>query len=113
MDGNCHVVSDAENSTKCVGTQAEMSMLTHKLKALSFLLHWVIVRTSAKYLYFGCLDFTCLAFTGTLHEYTIHTETSACGDEFEHFLIEFLYISNNLHVLNDGTIIECYEVYGF
>ncbi len=110
VNSNSHVVANAENCSKCVGTQTEVSKLTHVLETLSFLLHWIVVRACAKHFYFCCLYFTCLAFAWTFHKFTIHADASSCCDELEHLFIELFNIGNNLHILDGRAIIECYEV---
>ena len=57
VDGHCHVVADAHNSTKGVGTQTHVGVLTHHLKALTLLLHRIVVATQAVNLETGGLDF--------------------------------------------------------
>ena len=42
MDSDCHVVANTEYSAEGIGTKTQVTILTHVLKTLSFLLHWVV-----------------------------------------------------------------------
>ena len=60
VNRHCHVVTDTHHSTKGVGTQTHVGILTHILKRLSLLLHRVVGRTFTKHLDVGCLHFHSL-----------------------------------------------------
>ena len=47
MDGDGHVVTDTEDSTESVCTQAQVSVLAHILEALTLLLHGIVARATA------------------------------------------------------------------
>ena len=52
-----HIVADAHNCPKGICTQAHVSVLTHLLERLSFLLHGVIVTAETINLYTFAMDF--------------------------------------------------------
>ena len=74
VDSHGHVVADAHDSTKHIGTQAQMSMLAHILKTLSFLLHRIVSTASAINLNAFALDFAGLTLSWTLYQSADHTD---------------------------------------
>ena len=100
VNGHCHVVTNAHDSTKCIGTQAHVGILTHHLKGLSFLLHRVVGTTKAENLDFGGIHLRCLPCSRTLDECSANSDARTSGDKFELFCIELSRIDNDLHVFD-------------
>ena len=88
-----------------------MTMLAHILKALAFLLHRIVAATCAIEFYLLTLYLHALACTLTLNENTRGTDTRTCGDLLEQSLVETCGVYNQLHILDGGTIVECYEIH--
>ena len=110
MNGNRHVVTNAENGTKSVGAQTQMRIFTHVFKALSLLLHGIVRR--AKTIDFDgfALDFYTLACTLTLYQCSCYPDTCACSNAFELFSIHRCGVDNNLNVVDGRTIVERNEI---
>ena len=106
MYGDGHVMTNAEHSSKSVCTQTHMSVLTHILKRLSFLLHRIVCTTSAKHLNLSGLNFNTLSCTLAFNQCTLYAQASTCCDKFEHLCIKLFHISNNLYILYGTTIIQ-------
>ena len=111
MDGNSHIMTNTHHGTKSIGAQTEMGILTHSLKALSLLLHWIIIATQAINLYAFTLNFTGLTCPLTFHQFTHSTDTGTCGNLLQQVFIYLVWSYNYLYVLNCRAIIQCNEIY--
>ena len=49
VNRHCHVVTNAEDGTKSIGTETKMCVLAHIFKRLTFLLHGIVVATSSEH----------------------------------------------------------------
>ena len=87
MDGDGHVMANAEDSTKSIGAQTQVSVLTHILEALSLLLHRIVAWATTVELQFGSLDLAGLSFALALDELTGSTDARTGSDALEQFLI--------------------------
>ena len=56
VDGHRHIVTDTHHSTKGIGTQTHMGVLTHSLERLSLFLHGIVVATETVDFKLGSLD---------------------------------------------------------
>ena len=111
MDSHCHVMTDAHHSTKGIGTQTHVGILTHHLKRLSLLLHRIGIIAHAIKFQTCCLYLTTLSCTLTLNECSNSTDTRTSSDIFQQLFIELRRINNHLNILDSRTIIQGYEVY--
>ncbi len=110
MDGNGHVMADAEHCPEGVGAQAQMGILAHILEALSLFLHGIVGRTESIDFDFLALYLTSLPLALALHERTDHAKASPCGDTLERFGIHLGGIDHHLDVVDGRTIIESDEI---
>ena len=110
MNGNRHVVTNAENGTKGVGAQTQMRIFAHVFKALSLLLHGIIRR--AKTIDFDgfALNFNALTSTLALHQCSCYPDTCTCCNAFELFSIHRCGVDNNLNVVDGRPIVEGNEI---
>ena len=111
VNGNGHIVTDAEDCTKRIGTEAQVGVLTHILKALSLLLHGVVTRTGTQYLYLGRMDLTGLTGCGALAELTLDTEARARRNLLEELFVKLVCVGNYLHIVDGRAVIECNKMY--
>ena len=88
MDSHRHVVADAHHSTKGIGTETEVSILTHVLEALSLLLHRIVA--AAETVDFDAFALNLNALTGTLALYqgTYYADAGTSGNLTELILID-------------------------
>ena len=56
MDSHRHIVTNAHHSAEGIGTQTHVGILTHCLKALTFLLHGIVIATETIDLKLGSLN---------------------------------------------------------
>ena len=113
MDSHCHVVTDTHHSTESVGTQAQMSILTHILKALALLLHRIIGAAGAIDFNAFALNLTGLTLGGTFHKGADYTDAGTCRDEFQFLFANGSRVNDHLHVLDGRAIVEGNKVNGF
>ena len=110
MDGHRHIVTDAHHSTKGVGTQAHMGILTHSLERLALLLHGVVVAAETIDLQLGGLDLTGLTSTLALYQHALGIDAGTCGDVLQQLLVKLGGVNDNLYVLDGRTIVQRDEV---
>ena len=110
VDSNRHVMTDAHHSTESICTQTHVSVLSHILEALAFLLHWVVVTAETVDLDCLCLNLRCLTLTLALNESTLNVDTSASGNLLQHLIIKFIRVCYNLDVLDGRAIVQGDEV---
>ena len=111
MDGDGHVVTDTEDSTESVCTQAQVSVLAHILEALTLLLHGIVTRATSVELQLRSLDLAGLSFALALHELTGGTDARTGSDALEQLLIHRRGVNDNLNVLNGRTVVQGNEVH--
>ena len=111
MHRHCHVVANAEDSAKCIGAQAHVSVLTHKFKGLSLLLHRVFSVTSAVNYDFSCLNFSSLTSTLTFYECTCYSKASTCCYLLQQLFVKLVNIGNNLHIVNGRTVVKSDKIH--
>ena len=112
MDGDGHVVADAEDGAKGVGAQAQMGILAHVLEALTLLLQGVGGRAKTIDLDLLTLDLAGLPLALTLHERADHAEAGSRGDALERLGIHRGRIYHHLDVVDRRAIVEGNEIYG-
>ena len=61
VDGNGHVVTDAEHGTKCIGTRTQVGYLAQELHGVTLLLQGITVIAGAKHLNLACLNLSLLS----------------------------------------------------
>jgi hypothetical protein len=113
MDGNGHVVPDAEHSTERVGTQAHVGELAHVFEALSLLLHGIVAGAKTVDLKLGVLYLNALTLALTLDELTGGADARTRGDALQGVGIDLLGIDNNLDILNGRAVVQRDEVNSF
>ena len=88
VDSHRHVVADTHHGTKGVGTETEVSILTHVLEALSLLLHWIVA--AAETVDFDAFALNLNTLTGTLALYqgTYYADAGTSGNLAELILID-------------------------
>ena len=106
-------MTDAHDGAECIGTQTQMSILTHILKTLTLLLHRVVitaktVKHDVLTLYFGGLT-----LCGTLNKGSLHADTCTGSYLLKQFGIYRCGINNNLYVLDCGAVVQRDEIHGF
>ena len=121
MDGHGHVVADAHNGSEGVGTETQMSIFTHDLEALAFLLHGIGVVAEAVNDDLGGLDLAGLTSALALDEDTLGADAGTGGDVLEGEGGGTVLdtggnshsggIDDYLDVLDGGTIVESDEVH--
>ncbi len=87
MDSHRHVMTNTHHGTKGVGTEAQVSILTHVLKALTLLLHRIIATAETVNFNAFALDFNTLSGTLTFNQSTYCTDAGASGNLTELILI--------------------------
>ena len=88
VDSHCHVVTDTHHCTKGIGTETEMSILTHILETLTLLLHWIITAAESVNLYAFALDLYALTGTLALYQGTYYADAGTSGNLAELILID-------------------------
>ena len=84
MNRHCHVMADAEDGTKGIGTRTQVSYRAEVFHGETFLLKRVLLRIScAIYLDAICLNLRRLPLTHRLYERTFAANTTAGGDGLE------------------------------
>ena len=78
MNSHGQVVSNTHHGTESIGTQTEMSVLTHIFETLSFFLHRVIVSAQSIDFNTFCLYFGTLFRAFALHQFPLHADTGSC-----------------------------------
>ena len=79
VNGNRHVVADAEHGTKGIGAQTQMRILTHILKALSLLLHGIVASTRAINFDALALYLHGLSLSLAFYQFTYDMNAGTCG----------------------------------
>ena len=100
VDGNGHIVTNAEDSTEGIGAQAQVGMLTHVFKGLTFFLHRIVRRAGAQYFNLCSLYLAGLSGSRALGELSVHAETGSGGDLLEKVGIETIRVGHHLNVFN-------------
>ena len=113
MDSDRHIVADAEHSTKCIGTRTQMSYLTQEFHGMTFLLQWICIVASTQHFDFTSLHFHLLAGAYRFHHFTVHADTSAGSNQFQHLFIKISQIYYDLQIIYCRTVIQCDKVYLF
>ena len=100
VDGDGHVVTDAEDGSEGVGAGTQVGNLAQELHGVALLLQGIGVVTAAKHLDFACLNLGLLTGTYRFGQFTVHTEASAGGDFLEHSFVKVGQVNDNLHVVD-------------
>ena len=100
MNGNSHIVTYAEDCTKCICTQTHMSILSHIFKALALLLHRIIARTQTVNFDLFRLNLYALPCSLAFNKRTSSPDTCPCGNSFQLFNIHYFRANYHLYVLN-------------
>ena len=107
MDGEGHGVADTENGPEGVGPEAHVGDAAEVLEGGVLLLegeaHWVAF---SQHLYLPGLDFHGLAAAHGGHQFTLDGERCAGSDALQELFVEELRISDNLNVIDGGTVVE-------
>jgi len=88
VNSHRHVVADTHYGTKGIGTETEVSILTHVLEALSLLLHRIVAAAETVNLDALALDFNTLSGTLAFYQRTYGTNTSTGSNLTELILID-------------------------
>ena len=80
VDSHRHVVADAHHGTEGIGTETEMSILTHVLEALSLLLHRIVATAETVDFDAVALDFYTLSGTLAFNQSTHYADAGTSGD---------------------------------
>src|SRR5699024_9538976 len=81
MHRHGHVVTNAKNSSKGIGTRTQMGNLAKKLERMSFLLQRISFRIGRSInLNFICLNFYSLPFTQRLNQSSCNADTGSGGN---------------------------------
>ena len=99
-------MADTHHSTKGIGTQTHVSILTHRLKALTLLLHRIVIATETIHLQLSSLNLTALSGTLTLHQGSFGTDTGTSSDILQQLLVELRGVNHHLHVLDRRSVIQ-------
>ncbi len=113
VDGDGHVVADAEHSAERVGAQTHVGVLAHVFEALAFLLHGIVGTAGSEHFKTLSCHFHTLAGTLAFHERTAHGEACTRGAEFEEFGVDTAGFYHYLDVLDGAAIVEGDEVHHF
>ena len=101
MDCHCHIVTNAEYSTKGVGTRAQVRDCTQVLHAESFLLQWILLWVGCTINFeFGQLNLNGLTATLASNEMTSSRDTRTCCNWFEILLWELCQVHYDLDILD-------------
>ena len=98
VNGDCHVVTDAEDTAEEVGTRTEVSLLAKELHRVTFLLEWILVGIAVtEHLDGRCLNLARLVTTLACNELTSDLEAGTGLNALESSLVELFSICNNLN----------------
>ena len=101
MDSVSHIVTNTEYRSKCIRTRTQMSDLTQKLHGVSLFLQRIsswISRTED--LNLGSLYLHALPLALGLCQDTVYADTSSRGNRFQELITQFIYIHNDLNIIN-------------
>ena len=87
VDGDGHVVADAEDCSESVCTQTHVPVLAHVFEALSLFLHGIVAWTETVDFDLLALDFRCLSLSLALDKRADNTDADPCRDAFQLFCI--------------------------
>ena len=97
VDGNSHVVTDAQDSTEQVGTWTQVSLLAEELHRVSLLLKWVLVGiTVTQYLNGSGLDLTLLVTALAGDELTGDLKTCTGSNTLQSSFVKLLDVGYDL-----------------
>ena len=88
VDSHCHVMADTHHGTKGIGTETEVSILTHVFEALSLLLHRIVAAAETVNLDALALDLNTLSGTLAFYQRTYGADTSTSSNLTELILID-------------------------
>ena len=88
VDSHRHVVADTHHCTKGIGTETEVSILTHVLEALSLLLRRIVAAAETVDLDALALDFNAPASALAFYQRTYGADTSTSSNLTELILID-------------------------
>ena len=88
VDSHRHVVADTHHGTKGIGTETEVSILTHVLEALSLLLHWIVAAAETVDLNAFALDLNALTSALALYQSTYYADAGTSSNLAELILID-------------------------
>ncbi len=100
VNGDGHVVTDAEDSAKRIGAQTHVRILTHVLKALALLLHGIVGGTETVDLNLAGLYLARLTLALTLHEQARGADAGAGSDALELVLANLGRVYDDLDILD-------------
>ena len=83
VDGDGHVVADAEDCSESVCTQTHVPVLAHVFEALSLFLHGIVAWTETVDFDLLALDFGSLAFSLAFDERADNTDAGPCRDALQ------------------------------
>ena len=106
VDSHRHVVANAHHGTEGVGTEAEMCILAHVLKALSLLLHGIVAAAEAVDLKAVALNLYRLSLTQTLYQCSCCADAGTSGNLAKQILVDLGRVDNNLDIVNSRTIVK-------
>ena len=112
VDGDGHVVADAHDGTKGIGTQAQVCALAHDLEGLSLLLHGIVGGAKSK-----DVDVLTLHFAGLTSALALDKNTACCdagtgGDVAKGCAVHWAVGGyHQLDVVDGGAVVEGDEVH--
>ena len=106
MNGDSHIVTNAEHSAERIRTRTQMGYLTKELHRVSLFLQRICIVASSQHFDFTSLDFGFLTGAYRFRQHAVHAQTSACGNIFQHLLIEVRQIHHNLHIIYCRTVVQ-------
>ena len=114
MDSVSHIVTNTEYRSKCIRTRTQMSDLTQKLHGVSLFLQRIsswISRTED--LNLSSLYLHALPLALGLCQDTVYADTSSRGNRFQELITQFIYIHNDLNIINCRTVIQGDKIHLF
>ena len=98
VDGNGHVVANAEDTTEEVGAWTQVCLLAEEFHRVALLLERILIRIAvAKHLDGAGLDLALLVAALACHKFAYDLEAGTCGDALQKFFVELGNVGNNLH----------------
>ncbi len=112
MDGDGHVVTDAQDCTEQVRAWTKVSLLTQELQRMALLLQRILVRVAIAQNFDGrCLNLARLIAALAGYELADDLDAGTRRDTLQRCLVEFLDIGHNLNATHATAVIEGDELH--
>ena len=98
VNSNSHIVADAKDATKEVGTWTQMCLLAEEFHRVALLLQRILIGIAvAKHLDSAGLDLALLVAALAGHKFANDLEAGTCGDTLQEFFVELGNVGYDLH----------------